>query len=216
MTRTQKSLVRMATRLLRLYVRSWRITLRDSDGLSSSAASHRFGEQIYAIRERDLVAVSCLSRYASFLTLIAQGSDGDWAAIVAEGLGSSAVRGSSRHDPAASAMAFVRSIQASCDPAFLVVDGPLGPSGVAKEGIGAVARFTRRPVVPTAAEASVRLVLRRTWSQMVIPLPFSRVTISLGAPIEVSANADRPALERVARLVSSHFAPAAHPGVVRG
>ena len=206
MTSLQRRLVQLATRALRWYGRTWRVRLHDAEGRTIVPASYRFGSEIYAIRERDLVSLSCFARYASFHTMIARGRDGDWASVVADVLGCRAVRGSSRHEPAASAMALVRDLRDTQEPAMLVVDGPLGPSGVAKEGVAAIARFTGRAVVPTAAEASARVVLKRTWSGMVIPLPFARVTVCLGAPIEVTPSADRPSLALVAQNVSRHFA----------
>jgi lysophospholipid acyltransferase (LPLAT)-like uncharacterized protein len=205
MTTLQQHLVRMATRVLRLYMRTWRVKVKYDQGRMGLPGDHRFGPDLYAVRERDLVAAGCLWRHASFQTMIAQGRDGDWASIVAEGLRCRFVRGSSRHDPAAAAMAFVRALRGTSDPAFLVVDGPLGPSGVAKEGVGAIARLTGRRIVPVAAEAWPRLVLRRSWSRMVIPLPFARLTISMASPIEVPDDGERETLARVASRVSAHF-----------
>ncbi len=211
MTRTQERLVQFATRLLRLALRSLRVTMRYADGTTRGASAHPFASEIYAIRERDLVTLSCMTRFTPFTTLIAQGKDGDWATVVGQGLGCHAVRGSSRHDPAASALSFVRALRNASTPAFLVVDGPLGPSGVAKEGIGAIARLTGRPVIPIVAEASVGMTLRQSWSQMVIPCPFARITISVGAPITVRANADRESIDRVADLVTAAFRESLHP-----
>ena len=205
MTTLQMRLVRLATRLLRLYMRTWRVRMRYDQGRTALPRNHDFGADLYAVRERDLVALGCLWRQAPFHTMIAQGRDGDWASIVGESLRCRSVRGSSRHDPAASAMAFVRALRGTNDPAFLVVDGPLGPSDVAKEGVGAIARLTARRIVPVAAEAWPRLVLRGSWSKMVIPLPFARVTISLASPIEVPDDGSRETLARVAGRVSAHF-----------
>lgn len=209
MTRTQERLVRLAARLLRLYVRTWRMTAVFADGGTGSPASHPFGPEIYAIRERDTVMLSGIAGLAPFHTLVAQGKDGDWAAVVASELGCTVVRGSSRHDPVASSMAFVRGLRVSSSPAFLVVDGPLGPSGVAKEGIGTIARLAERSVVAIAAEARPAIVLRRTWSGIVIPLPFARVTIFAAPAIEVPRGGNREMTDSVAMRVSAHFADAA-------
>lgn len=208
MTRTGERLVRFAARLFRLYVRSWRMTAVFADGGTGSPASHAFGREIYAIRERDTVMLAGIARLAPFHTLVARGKDGDWATIVATELGCTVVRGSSRHDPVAASMALVRSLRTSSSPAFLVVDGPLGPSGIAKEGIGTIARLAHRNVVAIAAHARPAIVLRGTWARIVIPLPFARVTIAAGAAIEMHRGSDRAMTDSVATRVSAHFADA--------
>lgn len=201
--------IRIASRLLRSYARTWRIAMRYEDGRSAPPAQHRFERDVYAIRERDLVAVSGLWRFTHFVTLVAQGRDGDMATIVAEELGGLVVRGSSRHEPAGAAMAFVRALRETEAPALLVVDGPLGPSGVAKEGVAAVARLTGRRIIPLAAEVRAKIVLRGSWSRTIIPLPFARVTFAVGESIAVNADASRDALAGAANRVSAHFAGAA-------
>lgn len=199
-------LARLAIPLLRLYTRTFRVMVRCAAGDSRPADESRFGNELYAVRERDLVALACMARFARFHTLVARGRDGDWAAAVARGLGCAVIRGSSRHDPAAAAKALVDALRGSAAPAMLVVDGPVGPSGVAKEGIGAIARLTGRPIVIASADASPRIVLRGTWSRMRIPLPFARVDVALSAPLAVPHDANRETIREAAAHVTAGFA----------
>jgi lysophospholipid acyltransferase (LPLAT)-like uncharacterized protein len=198
--------IRLTTRLLRLTLRTLRITIEEPDRSAISPSDYRFGRAIYAIQERDLFCVAALARFARFHTLIASGRDGDWASIVAEGLGCRVIRGSSRHDPTAAGMSLVRALRGSQDPAVLVVDGPIGPAGVAKDGIGVLSRLTGRPVVVACATASPALVVKKSWSQMRIPWPWARIRIVTSDVLRVSAEDDRSQSRQLAKRVSEHFA----------
>jgi lysophospholipid acyltransferase (LPLAT)-like uncharacterized protein len=205
-TSFSETALRVATFFLRGSLRSLRVTVLKSGGANVPLTEHQFGNEIYAVRERDLFLLAATTGASPFVTLVAQGRDGDWATVVAEGLGCRVVRGSSRHDPTVSARSLVVALRASATPAVLVVDGPVGPSGIAKPGIGMLAKLTGRPIVAVSAETSAGIVLRGTWSRMVLPLPFSRILIALGEPIRVECNAPREAIDEVAREVSGHFA----------
>jgi hypothetical protein len=63
------------------------------------------------------------------------------------------------------------------------VDGPRGPYGVVKPGALALARSANARVIPAGAAARRKVVLDRAWDRFVLPLPFTRVDIVLGAPL---------------------------------
>jgi lysophospholipid acyltransferase (LPLAT)-like uncharacterized protein len=60
-------------------------------------------------------------------------------------------------------------------------DGPRGPAGQLKPGVIQLARHTGCPMVPVALAASRHRRLR-SWDRTLVPLPFGRVVITLGAP----------------------------------
>ena len=73
--------------------------------------------------------------------------------------------------------------------ASLVVscDGPFGPYRVAKPGVTMVAREAGLPIQPWAISARPPLRLGRRWDRMIVPLPFGRLRVFEGAPVEVGA-----------------------------
>ncbi len=71
--------------------------------------------------------------------------------------------------------------------AAVAADGPLGPRHVIKTGAIAITARAGAKAVPVAAEASARLRLSRRWDHMELPLPFARVVLRIGLPMEIDA-----------------------------
>ena len=73
--------------------------------------------------------------------------------------------------------------------ASLVVscDGPFGPYRVAKPCVSMVAREAGLPIQPWAISARPPLRLGRRWDRMIMPLPFGRLRVFEGAPVEIGA-----------------------------
>ena len=72
-------------------------------------------------------------------------------------------------------------------------DGPRGPARLAKPGVVHLAQRSGCPVVPMGLALTRRRRLR-SWDRSVLPLPFGRVVLTLGAPLRVPAGS--PASER--------------------
>jgi lysophospholipid acyltransferase (LPLAT)-like uncharacterized protein len=102
-------------------------------------------------------------------------------ALALQGL--AVVRGSSSRGGVRGLAALVRAMKRGADAAF-AVDGPRGPYGVAKEGAVVAARATGGLLVPMGSAAPRALVLKRAWDRFAVAWPFSRVTVTLGAPID--------------------------------
>lgn len=79
-------------------------------------------------------------------------------------------------------------------------DGPRGPAGQLKPGVLQLARQTGCPMVPVALAAS-RYHRLRSWDRTLLPLPFSRMVLELGAPLYTDAAAD--SLEQPAVLAAA-------------
>lgn len=65
-------------------------------------------------------------------------------------------------------------------------DGPRGPRRVAAAGVAHLSELARVPVLPAAAcvAGGIRL---RSWDRMVVPLPFGRAALAVGAPVPPGA-----------------------------
>jgi lysophospholipid acyltransferase (LPLAT)-like uncharacterized protein len=93
------------------------------------------------------------------------------------------VRGSSSRGGARGLASLVRRMKRESLDAAFAVDGPRGPYGVVKEGALLAARATGAVLVPMGSYARTSIVLARAWDRFTIALPFSRVTVTLGAPV---------------------------------
>jgi lysophospholipid acyltransferase (LPLAT)-like uncharacterized protein len=93
----------------------------------------------------------------------------------------------------------IRELRESRLPLGMAVDGPLGPAGVAKEGVVACAAHTARPIIPTRASASPRFTFTRSWARHFLPLPFARIDFRLGPPVHVPPDVRREEMGRIAR-----------------
>jgi lysophospholipid acyltransferase (LPLAT)-like uncharacterized protein len=77
-------------------------------------------------------------------------------------------------------------------------DGPLGPYRRAKPGALLVARESGLPLQPWAVSGRPAFRLTRRWDRHIVPLPFSRIRVHAGDPIEVLPRAPlRPLLIRL-------------------
>lgn len=105
------------------------------------------------------------------------------------------VRGSSKRRPAEALVRLVRTLRER-GPGTLAVDGPKGPVHRAKPGIVHLARTLDWPIVPVSASSSTALSIRETWCRYLLPAPFARGVIVVGAPIRPDEGFDTTDLDR--------------------
>jgi lysophospholipid acyltransferase (LPLAT)-like uncharacterized protein len=67
----------------------------------------------------------------------------------------------------------------------IATDGPRGPRRMVKDGIVYLASHSGRPIVPTAFASAWAWKPRGRWTDLVIPIPFSRGIVLGGAPIRI-------------------------------
>ncbi|MBC7189939.1 hypothetical protein H5U35_07005, partial [Candidatus Aerophobetes bacterium] len=70
---------------------------------------------------------------------------------------------------------------------FIAVDGPQGSPHQAKPGMIYIAKKTKATIIPLSIEAQRGIVLRRRWDKHFIPLPFNKITLFIGKPIQKKA-----------------------------
>lgn len=153
--------------------------------------------------------------------MISRSGDGDFAAVLAEKLGISAIRASGgskgaredtaradRHDNGntlrrGGIMGALAAISALQEGRFvaLTADVPKGRPRVASDGIMLIAKKSGRPIVPVAIATGRYIRLESTWDKSVVNLPFGRVAIVFGDPISVPADADAAATEAARKAV---------------
>lgn len=68
-------------------------------------------------------------------------------------------------------------------PAYLAVDGPRGPRGYVHKGVAVMARQCDAAVLLMVPVPSRRIILKRSWDRLQIPLPFSRIDGYFAEPV---------------------------------
>jgi hypothetical protein len=178
------------------------------DGSRVTPATYPFGREVFAFCERDAFALGGILGRAQFTTLIAPGRDGDWATEVVTSLGGRVIRGATDRGGAQALAQLLRDLPGDDGPLALVVDGPLGPSGIAKGGAVVCSARTGRPLRPVAAAARRALVVTRSWSKIWLAFPFSRVVVVVGEPLPVPAGLDRAGRARLTSELTVRLAEA--------
>jgi lysophospholipid acyltransferase (LPLAT)-like uncharacterized protein len=119
--------------------------------------------------------------------------DGEFIARVIARLGYVPIRGSSSRGGQQALLEMAGFVQRGGGAAF-TIDGPRGPRHVAKKGPIQLARLTGIAITPFYIAAEKKWELN-SWDRFVIPRPFSRVLVRVGAKINVPQGADGAVLE---------------------
>jgi len=115
--------------------------------------------------------------------LISPSVDGEVPAMIATRLGAQVIRGSSTHTGARALRDYYQLLVKEGVSPVITPDGPKGPRFQFKSGAILLAQISGRPMLPMAYAASRAWLV--AWDKFVIPWPFSRIAISIGAPVWV-------------------------------
>lgn len=132
-------------------------------------------------------------RRRGIVVITSENFDGEWIARIIERFGFGTARGSTSRGGRKALLQLTRDIAAG-KPAGFTVDGPRGPARVAQPGAVWLAKATGHPVLPFHLEAGRHWTLR-SWDRTQIPKPFATVSIVVGEPFYVPADADEAGVE---------------------
>jgi hypothetical protein len=116
--------------------------------------------------------------------LSSDSKDGERSAATWRWFAIHAVRGTAGDDGAKALVRMIRAVKDGWDFG-ITPDGPRGPLCVLKPGVLALARKTGAWVVPVSIAYS-RAWRLGTWDGMLVPMPFSKVTVRYAEPFRVS------------------------------
>jgi lysophospholipid acyltransferase (LPLAT)-like uncharacterized protein len=116
--------------------------------------------------------------------LISPSVDGEAPAMFARRLGGHVVRGSATNTGARALRDFYQAIAKEGISPMIASDGPHGPRYQFKSGALLLSQLSRKPVIPIAYAAKHCWRLHRTWDHFVLPRPFTRVVVAVGAPYQ--------------------------------
>jgi lysophospholipid acyltransferase (LPLAT)-like uncharacterized protein len=129
--------------------------------------------------------------------LISPSVDGELGARIVRRLHGRVIRGSSTHTGARALRDYYQALVQEDVSPIVTPDGPRGPRFVFKPGAILLAQMSGRPMLPMAYAASrARLV---HWDKFVIPMPFARIAIAIGAPRYVPRVTDARGVEQLQR-----------------
>jgi hypothetical protein len=137
--------------------------------------------------------------------LISPSVDGEIPAGLARRAGAHVMRGSSSSTSGARVLRDnLLAMRDGISP-VITPDGPFGPRFEFKPGAILLAQLTGRPMLPMAFHAQP--VFRfRTWDRFMLPWPFARVAIAIGAPRFVPKSLDAAGLVRLQAEMTAELA----------
>jgi lysophospholipid acyltransferase (LPLAT)-like uncharacterized protein len=210
----EKIALPIATPLLRLLIRTWRLQGDMDPMVEWVLREPRVVLATYHGMLLHLLAFSHLppERRRRLVVLLSPSRDGHLLAAALARFGIDHVQGTTGSRGVAGAREFVARIAAG-DVGVVAVDGPRGPAGVAKPGTVRMSLAAQASLVVMATSASYGVTLG-SWDRSHLPGPFARVQLTLQAcPFAARASDDDNALVVQEALLSA--ARAIHSPIVR-
>jgi len=167
----------------------WRV-----EGLHHYDAIVAAGRQpVMAFWHGRILPATVFFRGRGIVVITSENFDGEWIARIIERFGYGTARGSTTRGGRKAMRQLMREMERG-RPAGFTVDGPRGPARVAQPGAVWLARTTGNPVLPFHLEASSHWTAS-SWDRTQVPKPFSTVALTIGAPLEVAADATADQLD---------------------
>jgi lysophospholipid acyltransferase (LPLAT)-like uncharacterized protein len=170
---------------------------------------------IYSFWHRAVFPAAWMWKKRGIAVMVSRSFDGEYIARIIEKFGFVAVRGSSSRGGSEALRGMRTELEKGAAVAF-TIDGPRGPKYVAKPGPVLLARSSGMPMAAFYVALSDAWVLK-TWDEFMIPKPFSKALVRVGAKVHVPAQANdrqirdfhvslQQALERVTRFAEENVA----------
>jgi lysophospholipid acyltransferase (LPLAT)-like uncharacterized protein len=182
--RLARWLIAFGVSLLRVWERTLRYEIDDHAGILRKPVTENYIGALW--HNRLLIFPLVLRRFFSHrrgAALISASRDGDLLADAIHRFGYDVVRGSSSR-LGASAILQLTDVLASKRDVVITPDGPLGPVYELGSGIIFLAQKSGASVLPMNLEYS-RCWRLGSWDRFIIPQPFAKVRVLIGAPHHV-------------------------------
>jgi lysophospholipid acyltransferase (LPLAT)-like uncharacterized protein len=146
---------------------------------------------IFAVWHNRLFLVPYLHRRfwqrQQLAVMVSASKDGEKLVRVLEKFHLVCVRGSSSRRGKEALREMVSYVNAGYD-AGITPDGPRGPKYQVAHGIVSLAQVTGAPIMPISWDVGCKITLK-SWDGFMIPLPFARATLRIGAPLTLPRDA---------------------------
>lgn len=135
--------------------------------------------------------------------LISPSVDGDIGVNIVSHFGGHSIRGSATHTGARALRDYYDALTKLAVSPSITPDGPKGPRFVFKPGAILLSQMSQRPMLPLAYAASRAWLI--AWDKFVIPWPFSKIVIAVGAPRQVPRTLQPAALEALQKEMAAEL-----------
>jgi lysophospholipid acyltransferase (LPLAT)-like uncharacterized protein len=194
--------IRLITRVVVWGIRIlfWTVRTRFRVVPGTNPLEQREGERfLYAMWHDSILVPLFADRITSTAALTSRHADGEYVAEMLRMLNVVAVRGSSKRGGAAA----VRRLMDEASEKHIVItpDGPRGPRRQMKPGIVYLASQSGRRIVPTAFDVDRAWRIAGSWTDQLIPKPFSTAYLMSGEPIAVPPNLSKEELDAYTQRV---------------
>ncbi len=122
-----------------------------------------------------------IRRGYDILVLASLSRDGELVTRVARQWGLSVVRGSASRGGLNAVRAIHRALRRQGSSPIMIPDGPRGPLYDFKVGVVILAQMSGEPILPMGFAAR-RFWALKSWDRLIVPWPFSKVTVVVGEP----------------------------------
>ena len=156
---------------------------------------------IYSVWHDSMVVPVFAGKQPATMALVGRHNDGSYVANILKSVGIPSVRGSSSKGGAAAMRKLID--ETKDHHIVLTPDGPRGPRRELKQGLTYLAAKTGKPIVPTAFASTRSWKIDGSWTDLMIPAPFSRVVALVGKPIEIPRKARREELDEFTTMVQN-------------
>jgi lysophospholipid acyltransferase (LPLAT)-like uncharacterized protein len=174
----------------------WCITLR-SKNLNPEAESlfkNQTGPYILTLwHGRIFYLFYYLRRHPDYFLLISPSRDGDLLARLAKLMGYSVIRGSTYKKAVPAARSLIKVLRKN-QRIIIIADGSRGPNCVAQPGSIQLSRITGASIFGMTFGAKNKVVVN-SWDRFILPLPFTRCTLSFSPPILVPRKPSEQVIE---------------------
>ncbi len=155
----------------------------------------------YCVWHDSMIVPTFGGRHRRTAALTSEHTDGSFVAQVLRLNRISSIRGSTNRIRRGTIRTLIRTAE---DKHIVITpDGPRGPSRKMSVGIVYLASRTGRAIVPTAYSCTRCWRIRGSWTDLLIPKPFSKVFLLGGDPIQVPADLDSTQLKGYVALVQA-------------
>jgi len=128
--------------------------------------------------------------------LISPSVSGEVPTAIAKSWGANVLRGSPTRTGGQALRDMYQAVRKEGISPVITVDGPKGPVNEFKVGAVLLARLTKAPMLPMAYAAS-KAKYWDSWDRFILPRPFSRIVIAIGAPVSVPPDTPLEELESI-------------------
>lgn len=156
---------------------------------------------LYAVWHDSVIFSAFGGTHRHCVALASRHRDGSFVTGVLKWIGVPAVRGST----GSSGQNALRTLIKAAEENHIVIspDGPRGPRRTMTSGMIFLASRTGKAIVPTAFQCQRSWKIRGTWTELIIPKPFTRIYLLTGEPIFVPANIPRNEIDRYTAQVQN-------------